>query len=401
MKTPRPDRHIVRFELAPRTIAWIVAAVVGLWLIYRLWMVVLLLLVALVFVGTFNPVIESLEARGHKRVNALILLLLALGLGATLLIFLTVPALIDQLAVIVSNLPSQREWLVGVLGQHKLTVPLGHALNNVGLELTFERLQTYLVGRWADAVGVIGCGMTTLFLSFYLLADGKRTRGALYAVVPRDYHMRLTRIIHNLETIVGGYVRGQIITSVSIAAFTFLLLVACGVRNALPLALLAALTDVLPFIGGSLALLAAVLTALGRGPSTGIVVLACMGVYLVFESKVLVPKVYGRVLRLSPATVVLALITGGTLLGMLGALLALPIAAGLQMIIEELRVDLPGDDSDDPSERARDQKTEAAYELMSAGSSAPDAGQIANELASGIRDADAWVAARQAKKKAR
>ena len=84
---------------------------------------------------------------------------------------------------------------------------------------------------------------------------------------------------------------------------------------------------------------------------------------------------------------------------MLGALLALPIAAGLMMIIEELRVDLPGDDSDAPTERARNQKTEAAYKLMSAGSTAPEAGKIANELAQDLRDADAWVEASQAKKK--
>jgi predicted PurR-regulated permease PerM len=175
-------------------------------------------------------------------------------------------------------------------------------------------------------------------------------------------------------------------------------LAACGVRNALALALLAGLLDVIPFIGGLLATGPVVLTALGRGSSTAVVVLVCMLVYQVFENKVLVPRVYGHALRLSPVTVILALIAGGTLLGVMGALLALPIAAGLQMILEELGVEMPGDDSDDPSARARDQKTEAAYELMSAGSTAPDAGQIANELAHGLRDADAWV---EAKKKVR
>ena len=248
-------------------------------------------------------------------------------------------------------------------------------------------------------MSAIGYGVTTFFLAFYLLADGKRSQGALYAVVPRNYHMRLARIMHNLETIVGGYMRGQIITSVALAAFTFLLLVACGVRNALALALFAGLMDVIPFVGGLLAAVPAILAALGRGPGTGVVVLVCMFVYQEFENKVLVPKVYGQVLRLSPATVVLALIAGGTLLGVMGALLALPIAAGLQMLIKELGVDLPGDDSDDPSARARDQKTEAAYEMMSAGSTAPEAGKIASELAHDIRDADAWVAASQAKKK--
>jgi predicted PurR-regulated permease PerM len=399
MNTPTPNSNVVRFELTPRTIVWIGVALGGFWLIYQLWVVVLLLVVALVFVGIFNPIIQSMEARGLRRMSALILLILSLSLGAALLIFLTVPALIDQLTRIVHDLPSQQERMIAVLGQHRFTAPLGHALSTVGVEQTFERLQTYLVGYSWNAVSIIGYGITTFFLAFYLLADAKRTQGALYAVVPRNYHMRLARIMHNLETIVGGYMRGQIITSVALAAFTFLLLVACGVRNALALALFAGLMDVIPFVGGLLAAVPAILAALGRGPGTGVVVLVCMFVYQEFENKVLVPKVYGQVLRLSPATVVLALIAGGTLLGVMGALLALPIAAGLQMIIKELGVDMPGDDSDDPSARARDQKTEAAYEMMSAGSTAPEAGKIASELAHDIRDADAWVAASEAKKK--
>ena len=396
---PTSDGDVLPLERAPRTIMRIVAAVAGLWLIYRLWIVVLLVVVALVFVGTFNPIVELMEARGLKRMKALILLIVALSLGAALLLFLTVPPLFDQLTTIVSDLPSQRDRLIAALGQHRLTASLGRALDNVGVEQTFERLQTYLLGYSSQVVAIIGCGVTTLFLAFYFLIDGKRTLGALYAVVPRDYHMRLARIIHNLETIVGGYIRGQLITSASLGAFTFLLLIACGVRNALALALLAALTDILPFVGGILATVPAVLISLGRGPSTAVVVLVCMCAYQQFENKVLVPRVYGRVLRLSPATVVLALIAGGILLGVMGALLALPIAAGLQMIIDELGVDLPGDDSDDPSERARDQKTEAAYELMSAGSTASEAGNIAKELAHDLRDADAWVAASLAKKK--
>ena len=298
MKAPTPDGHVTRFEIAPRTIAWIVAAVAGFWLIYKLWMIVLMLVVALVFVGTFNPILESMETRGLKRRTALILLLLSLSLVAALLIFLTVPALIDQLTMIVDDLPSQRERLITALGQHKFTAPLGRALSNIALEQAFARLQAYLVGYSSQALAGIGYSITTSALAFYFLIDGKRTRGALYAVVPRDYHMRLARIIHNLETIVGGYMRGQLITSVALGSFMFLLLLACGVRNALALALLAALMDVIPFIGGLLATGPAVLTALGGGASTGVVVLACMLVYQQFENKVLVPRVYGQVLRL-------------------------------------------------------------------------------------------------------
>jgi hypothetical protein len=118
-------------------------------------------------------------------------------------------------------------------------------------------------------------------------------------------------------------------------------------------------------------------------------------IYQEFENRILVPRVYGRALRLAPATVVLALLAGGLLLGVIGALLALPIAAGLQMMLEELRVELPGDDSDDRVAQARNAKTEATYERMSAGATAPEAGQIAKNLAHEIREADAVDVAKE------
>ena len=248
---------------------------------------------------------------------------------------------------------------------------------------------------------MLGYLATIFALSFYLLADGKRTQGALYAVVPRDYHMRLARIVHNLEMIVGGYMRGQLITSVAIGAFTFLLLVICRVPNALPLALFAALADVIPVVGGVLAGGLAVLSALPKGLPLATVVLVSMLVYMEFETRILVPRIYGHVLRLSPTAVLLALLAGGTLLGVTGALLALPIAAGLQMILEELRVEMPGDDSDDRPARARNAKTEATYERMSAGSTAPEAGQIARNLAHDIRDAAAVDAASESQRTAK
>src|SRR5213595_1104203 len=384
MKMPAQERTVVRFEIAPRTIGWILAAAAGVWLLRELWLIGLLLVVALVFAGTFNPLVEWMERRGIRRIYALTLVFLGLLVVTSLLIFLTVPPLLEQLAQVVHDAPGHREQLIALLQQRNVTAPLARALQHAGIEQTLARLETFLVGYSGRAVMALGWAVTTLVLSFYLLADGKRMQGAVYAVVPRDYHMRLARILHNLEVIVGGYMRGQLITSVAIGVFTYVLLTICGVPNALSLALFAAVVDVIPFIGGLLATAPAVLSALALGIPTGILVLVILLIYQEVENRVLVPRVYGSVLRLSPAAVVLALLAGGVLLGVIGALLALPIAAGLQMILAELRVDLPGDDSDDRVAEARDAKTEARYELMSAGSTAPEAGQIAKNLAHDI-----------------
>jgi len=395
MKGPEQATTLVRFEISPRSIAWILATIVGVWLFLQLRSIVLLVVVALVFAGTFNPLVEWMERRGIKRLYALTLLFFALLLATSLLIFLTVPPFLEQLAQIVRDAPHHRDQLIALLQQGDFTAPLARALQNAGLEQTFTRIENSLVGYTPEILTALGWAVTTLFLAFYLLADGKRMQGTVYAIVPRDYHMRLARILQNLESIVGGYMRGQLITSVAIGVFTYLLLVIAGVPNALSLALFAAVVDVIPFIGGLLATAPAVLVALSTGLPTGLVVLLALFIYQEFENRILVPKVYGRSLRLAPVTVVLALLAGGLLLGVIGALLALPIAAGLQMMVAELRVDLPGDDSEDRSAQARDAKTEATYERMSAGASAPEAGRIAKNLAHDIREADAVDAAKE------
>jgi len=393
MKLAAQDTTVVRFEIAPRSIAWILAAILGVWLFLQLRAIVLLLVVALVFAGTFNPLIEWMERRGLKRIYALTLLFVALLLVTSLLIVLTVPPLVEQLGQMVRDAPAHRDQLVALLQQRDFTAPIARAVQNAGLEQAVARIESDLVGYSPHVLEALGWAVTTLFLAFYLLADGKRTQGALYAVVPRDYHMRLARILQNLEGIVGGYMRGQLITSAAIGVFTYVLLAICQVPNALFLAWFAAVVDVIPFIGGLLATAPAVLAALSRGVPVGVAVLVALFIYQEVENRVLVPKVYGHALRLSSTTVVLALVAGGLLLGVIGALLALPIAAGLQMVLAELRVDMPGDDSADRSALARDAKTEATYERMSAGATAPEAGQIARNLAHDIRDADAVIAA--------
>ena len=262
MKIPSQDTTVVRFEIAPRSIAWILATIAGVWLFLQLRVIALLVVVALIFGGTFNPLVEWLERRGWKRGYALLLLFVALVVIAFLLILLTVPPLIEQIARMVRDAPHHREQLIALLQKHDATAPLARALRNVPLDETVNRIETYLVGYSPRAIVGLGYAVTTLALSFYLLADHKRTQGALYAIVPRDYHMRLARILHNLETIVGGYMRGQLITSAAIGVFTFLLLVVCKVPNALSLALFAALVDVIPFVGALLACVPAVLPRL-------------------------------------------------------------------------------------------------------------------------------------------
>ena len=230
--------------------------------------------------------------------------------------------------------------------------------------------------------------MSALFLALYIMIDRDRLRGGLFAVVPRALHVRLSRILMNLETIVGAYIRGQMLTSVLMSVFTFVLLTACGVENALALAVFAGLADVLPYVGALLSVGPAVLAALARGPVVAAVVLVLMLAYEEFESRVLVPRIYGRALRLPSSVVLFALLAGGTLMGIVGALLALPVAAAVMMLIEELRVELPGEQEQGVDVRVReaDDRGEEEYERRAEGVGAEEAAAIAIEISQDRRE---------------
>ena len=166
------------------------------------------------------------------------------------------------------------------------------------------------------------------------------------------------------------------------AIFLFVLLTACGVPNAIAIAAFGGIVDVLPFVGIFLTMIPAVLAALAVGSGAATVVGVLLLCYEEFESRVLIPIVYGRSLRLPSSIVLFALIAGGTLYGIGGALLALPVAAALLMLIDELKVDLPGEtmQPEEVAVKRSDIVGEAEYLRRTDGMSAEAAAGIALEI---------------------
>jgi predicted PurR-regulated permease PerM len=167
------------------------------------------------------------------------------------------------------------------------------------------------------------------------------------------------------------------------AAFIFVLLLVCRVPNALALAMFGGVMDVLPYIGPLLTIAPAVFAAYGNGPAIAVVVFAALLLYEELESRFLVPLVYGRALRLPSAVVLFSLIVGAVLGGIIGALLALPLAAAIVMLIDQLRVDLPGETEQprDVDTRRKDERQEREYERRTDRKPAAKAAAIAVEIA--------------------
>ena len=175
----------------------------------------------------------------------------------------------------------------------------------------------------------------------------------------------------------------------SMGLFTYILLKICSVKNPLPLAVFAGVTDILPLIGGILGAIPLLVATLPRGSVMVGTVLVSVVIYQEIENRFIIPRVYGRVLRLPAWALTLALLIGAKLMGVIGALLSLPVAAGVRMILKELRVELPGDGAIDPQLRERDNQVENLYAELTAGAGAQTSAGIALDIADSVRRSDA------------
>jgi len=369
-----------RIDISLKTMLLVVATLAGCWLALHLLPILLVIVVALFLVGTLNPAVEWLERHGFKRSTGIAIVFVAMLVTTALLVLLTVPALVEQLQAIFVREPEIRGQIADLLGRHRLTATLGPALRNVHYDAIARAAAGTAFAISSRALEILAYLASSIFLALYVLIDRDRLRGGLFAMLPRSQHVRLSRVLLKLETIVSGYIRGQILTSALMAIFVFALLALFRVSNALPIAVFAGIADVLPYIGAILSIAPAALAASAKGWWVVVTVIVVLLAYEEFESRFLVPKIYGRALRLPSSIVLLALLIGGTLMGIVGALLALPVAAAIRMLIEELRVELPGEQLDDTVVRSRDESSEKEYAQRSEGVPAAQAAAIAIEI---------------------
>jgi len=387
----------IRIQPSTSTVIGVLLFTAGIWAMHRLLTVVLILVAALIIVGTVSPMLQWLESRHIRREIGIALVFFALLVGTVLFITLTIPSLLVQAAALLEQEPALRARMAKWLAGSSLTNPLAELLTSVRSGDLLKAAASDAIRFSTRVVATFAYILSAVFLALYIMIDRDRLRGSLFLLVPRSHHIRLSRVMMNLETIVGGYIRGQVITSAFMAAFVFILLRACNVPSALAIAMFAGIADVLPYIGALLSVGAVAAAVISRGPFTIILVLSLMIAYEEFESRVILPRVYGRALRLPSSVTLFALLSGSVLMGTAGALLALPVAAALLMLIEELRVDLPGqqEQAEDVKIRDRDNLGEAEYERRTEGLPVESAAAIAVEISANrhrIESAPAWSA---------
>jgi predicted PurR-regulated permease PerM len=355
-RRPPPEREeALRYlESAALRVSLVVAGVavgtlVGVLLLWRLRVIVLLIFVAMFVTALLHPAVSFLDRRGFRRgaSTGIVFVLAAAVIGGVgYLLFHPVYTSATRFANELPTLVKQAQQGKGQIGR---VITRLHLLNYVKqhapqLETAITKLgkPALALGKTvvSGAVALVTIGVLTFFL---LLEAPKLTRGILNAMRP-DRSLRLRAILEESSRTVGGYMLGNLATSVIAGVVVFVSLVATGVPFAAVLAIWVALVDFLPLVGGLLAGVPTVLLAFLHSFTAGIVTLIVFLVYQQVENHVLNPVIMSRTVRLDALWVLLAILIGAELGGLvgsefgglLGALLAVPTAGAIQVVAKDV-----------------------------------------------------------------
>lgn len=321
---------MIKIDLSLRQILTIAAVVIALWLLVQVWSVVVLAGVALLIATALLPFVEWVRTRTKRRTLSVVIVVFTVLGALALLLAIVVPPMWDQGRDLWEQYPERRESAARFADER-------------GWYGIRDRIQSFdpgaelgprLVDTGRIVFSVVFALFTTFFLAAYFMLDAGRLKGFLYFSTPRHWHPHIRALLPALQRVVGGYIRGQAITSGAIFVFTFVVLTAMGIPNALALAAIAAVCDLIPLVGAYLVVGIVGLSSLSGSLTATVLVVTALIVYQQFEDRVLIPRVYGQTLRLPTIAVVLAILIGAELLGLVGALLALPVAAGIRVTVE-------------------------------------------------------------------
>lgn len=320
-------------------------ALVAYWLLTNIAAIgstLILIVVSLFLAAGLNPAVSFFEHRGLRRAYAVIVVTACVLIAVALFVVAIVPVITDQVRAITDQAP---DWLDRL--QHNKTVQdLDDEYDII------DKIRSYVTG--GDFVGTLfggalGIGLAVLgalfnafvvlVLTLYFLSSLTMTKGAFYRLAPASRRDRVTRLGDRIIESVGGYVSGAFIVALcaGLSSLVFLFIVGLG-KYAVALAFVVFLLDVIPMIGATIGAFVVTAIAFAEDPKIGVICIAFYIFYQQFENYVIYPRVMSKSVDVPGAVTVIAALVGAALLGVVGALLAIPTAAAVLMLTREVFV---------------------------------------------------------------
>jgi predicted PurR-regulated permease PerM len=308
---------------------------------YKVRSVLLLVFVAAFLAIGLDPAVSFLERKGLKRGLAVTAILLATLLALVGFIAAVIPPLVDQ----VSNFATELPEYVDSLAERNDRVAEFVRDNDIADRLrdAIDQAPTQISGSFGTVVGVAGSvlgkvfnGLTVIVLMIYFSLSLSRMREGSLKLVPKSRRERVGELADPILEKIGSYIAGNVTVSIIAGVISFIFFIIVGVPYPVALALWVAIADLIPLVGATLGMVPALVVAFFISIPLGVTVAIFFLIYQQIENYVIVPRVMTKAIDISPAAVLLAALIGGSLLGFVGALMALPFAAAVKLVMQEV-----------------------------------------------------------------
>ena len=349
---PPPDEHedggggleLPPPQVTPRTVATVVftaLAILGLlYLLWRLQTIVRWTVIALFLAVALNPAVNRLQRWRLPRGFAILIVYVAMLLVVLGIVALITPPLVTQvsgLSAFAVDLYNRRDGLIGSLQDLAAQYGLGNYLGTLQGQISSlpGRLATAAAPLLSVTLGLVSsvyASITILLLTFFLLLDGERFAVLGLRLFPPTHRPRARRLLGQSAQAIHGYITGNLTISLIAGVATFIALSILRIPYAVVLALIVALLDLVPLVGATLGAIIVTIVGFFISPVKGLILIGFFLIYQQIENNVLQPVVYGRSVKLHPLAIFLAVLAGGELLGILGALLAIPVAEVIRIL---------------------------------------------------------------------
>lgn len=310
---------------------------------------IIMYVVAALFVALgLDPVVRAFERRGLSRPLGIAVVFGGFVLVIGTLLAIIIPMISNQVALLVQSAPTlfseitSQDWFDDVQRNFGKYVDLDGLLQT-GQDLVSNPGNWAQVagGVWQAGIGIangLTAGLIVLILSLYFLASLRSIKRAFYSLVPNSGRAKVMDITEQVTKSVGGYVNGMVILALTNAVLGFVMMSIVGVPFAGLVAVGVFFLALIPLIGSVLATVLVGIVALFQSPVVAIIAVGYYLIYMQVESYVLTPRIMNRAVSVPGALVVIGALAGGTLLGLLGALIAIPVTAAVLMVIRQVWV---------------------------------------------------------------
>jgi predicted PurR-regulated permease PerM len=319
-------------------VAWTLFQLIG-----RLTTMMTILAVALFLTLALNPMVERLLERGVRRAAAVVTVFSGLIVTTVLMAMLVVPPVVAEGTALLGQVP---EYFTRVLESPWLQrLDADYQVIERAQEEFTERIQD---GSFVAQIfgGVLGAGravvngvfqiLTIFILTLYFLATLPRIKQAAYAAVPASRRPRIVSLSEEIMRRTGAYAAGQALVATINAFCSYVMMTIVGVPYAAVLAVVVGLFGLIPMVGAAIGAVVVGIIAFFYEPRMALIVGIYYIVYQQVENYVIVPRIMTSTVSVPGAVTIVAALAGGTLLGVVGALLAIPVAAGLLLVYEEV-----------------------------------------------------------------